>query len=130
MTTVVLSPVADLTPRIERVLQRILPQLAALIPNAEVHHIGATAIPGSITKGDVDILIRVSAEHFASALESLRENFSVKQPENWTAEFASFGDDAEYELPLGIQLVVMGSTDDFFLFLRDYFIAKPAALEE
>lgn len=31
-----------------------------LIPNADVQHVGSTAIQNSLTKGDIDIQIRVS----------------------------------------------------------------------
>ena len=29
------------------------------MPRAEVEHVGATAVPGALTKGDVDLLVRV-----------------------------------------------------------------------
>jgi GrpB-like predicted nucleotidyltransferase (UPF0157 family) len=107
-----------------------MPQLAALLPDAELHHIGATAIPGSVTKGDVDVLVRVSSEEFPQAVDVLRQRFAVKQATNWTGNFASFGDDSQYALPLGIQLVVKNSDVDFLLFLREYFIFNADALEE
>ena len=91
---------------------------------------GATALPGGVTKGDVDILVRVSPASFAAAVEALQRNFAVKQPGNWSAGFASFGDDTGHELPLGIQVVVEDSTEGFLLFLRDYVCANPEALAE
>src|SRR4051812_1670261 len=42
----------------------------------------------------------------------------VAQPANWTPTFASFSTDA-YPLPLGVQVTVIGSRDDFLLALRD-----------
>ena len=98
-------------------VHKIFAQLTAPLPDAEIHHIGATAVAGSVTKGDVDILFRVSAAEFEPAVETLRRHFSVKQSENWTTSFASFGDDTSYELPVGVQVVVNDSPDDFFLFL-------------
>lgn len=115
---------------VERVLERLFVQLKQLVPDAELHHIGATAIPGALTKGDLDVLMQVAPLQFKAAIIALKQQFDVKQKENWTAEFASFGDDASYELPIGIQVVVKGSKDDFLLFLRDYLIANPDALAE
>lgn len=86
-------------------------------------------MPEAVTKGDVDVLVRVSSARFPLAVEALRRQFVVKQLANWTAEFASFGDDTGHELPLGIQVVVKDSENDFLLFLRDYLIADCAALE-
>jgi GrpB-like predicted nucleotidyltransferase (UPF0157 family) len=130
MTRVVLRPVSELAPQVERVVARVTAQLGALLPDAEVHHIGATALPGALTKGDVDVLVRVPPARFTMVVEELGRHFAVKQPANWTASFASFGDDAGHELPLGVQVVAEGGPEDFFLYLRDHFLAHPEALRE
>lgn len=129
MTRVVLRPVRELAPQVEGILARVTAQLGALLPDVEVHHIGATALPGVLTKGDVDVLVRVPSARFPAAVEELGRHFAVEQPANWTASFASFGDDG-HELPLGIQVVAKGGEEDFFLYLRDYFLAHPDALRE
>jgi GrpB-like predicted nucleotidyltransferase (UPF0157 family) len=49
----------------------------------------------------------------------------VAQPENWSESFASFSTDA-YQLPLGVQVTRIGSTDDFLLDLRDRMRADPS----
>jgi GrpB-like predicted nucleotidyltransferase (UPF0157 family) len=130
MTGIALKRAEDLAPQVERVLDGVSARLRALVPDAEFHHIGATAIPGSLTKGDVDVLLLVSPGRFQATVDALRRHFDIKQPANWTSEFASFGDDLGYELPLGVQVVVKDSSADFLLFLRDYFIANPDALGE
>ena len=129
MPNITLYPVEDLLPKIERTVARLSAQLAALAPDGEVHHIGATAIAGALTKGDVDMLVRVSAERFQAVVSGLREHFPIRQAANWTAEFASFGNDVAYELPVGIQVVIRDSASDFLLFLRDYLTSDPDALQ-
>jgi GrpB-like predicted nucleotidyltransferase (UPF0157 family) len=104
--------------------------LASLLPDAEFHHIGATAIPGAITKGDVDVLLRVAPSRFVEATGILRRYFITKQPENWTGSFASFGDDSSFPFPLGVQLVIKDSESDFFLFLHEYFTSDRRHLAE
>jgi len=130
MTSVDLKPVSEVMPRAQRVVGRVFARLGALLPEAELHHIGATALPRGVTKGDVDVLVRVSAAGFAKAIDVLREHFGIRQPENWTQQFASFGDDTGQELPLGVQLVVKDSEDDFLLFLHDYLLRNGDALDE
>ncbi|WP_334493720.1 GrpB family protein [Bradyrhizobium sp. AZCC 1614] len=44
--------------------------------SAEMHHVGATAIPGCLTKGDLDIVIRVDAADFSQVDAQLAERFS------------------------------------------------------
>jgi GrpB-like predicted nucleotidyltransferase (UPF0157 family) len=130
MEGVRLVPVSELMPRVERTLDRVMARLRALVPGAGLHHIGATALPGALTKGDVDVLVRVPPARLPEVVEVLGRHFAVKQPANWTPSFASFGDDDGYELPLGIQVVAERGAEDFFLFLRDHFIANPGALAE
>lgn len=125
---VILTLSDKLQPTVSRVLTEVGAQIASVLPGVEVHHIGATAIPGALTKGDVDVVIRVEAKQFTAATEQLRTVFAVKQPENWDPYFASFGHDTAYDLPLGVQLAVIDSEADFFLFVRDYLIAHPDSL--
>lgn len=125
---ILLQSSADLAPRVERVVASALDRLRPLLPAAEIDHIGATAIPGALTKGDIDLVVRVPAAEFAAAIAVLSAHFTVKQRENWTPDFASFGDDTAYELPLGVQLIVQTAAPDFMTFLRDHLRAHPAAL--
>jgi GrpB-like predicted nucleotidyltransferase (UPF0157 family) len=98
------------------------------LPDAEVHHIGATALPTGLTKGDVDVNIRIDTDGFARAVEILRRHHEPAQEHNWTPTYASFKADA-YPLPLGIQVTVIGSSDDFLLALRDAMLTRPAILD-
>lgn len=103
-------------------------RIAAVLPGVEVHHIGSTAISGALTKGDLDVLLQVEAQDFPSVVAKLRAEFGVKQPENWRPDFASFGSDTDFAMPVGVQVVVKDSEVDFFLFVRDHLIANPDAL--
>ena len=125
-----LRPVDELQPQVESTLEAALTRLNAVLPEVETHHVGATAIPGAVTKGDVDMVVRVTATQFPVVVRSLGTLFDKKQAENWTDEFASFGDDDGFELPLGLQVVVRGSEGDIFLYLRDYLRAHDDAREE
>jgi GrpB-like predicted nucleotidyltransferase (UPF0157 family) len=107
-------------------------RIARLLPEeAELVHVGSTAVPGALTKGDVDLMVRVSAEEFEAAVRALRADYAVHQPENWTPTYASFVDPEATELPVGVQLVVAGSKDEA---LFEPFIAAlrgdPALLAE
>ncbi len=88
------------------------------MPDCQIEHIGATSLPDGVTKGDVDVNIRVPAARFAEAVEILGRRYDVAQPDNWSETFASFADPAR-ALPVGLQVTVIGSHDDFLVPLRD-----------
>ena len=130
MSCITLKSADALISQVQHVLTSIYVQLGSLLPDAEIEHIGATAVPGAVTKGDVDVVILVAPPAFQAAIEILKKHFSIKQPTNWTKNFASFGDDASYDLPLGIQLVIKGSEADSLVFLRNYLILNPDVLTD
>lgn len=89
-----------------------------LIPGADIQHVGSTAIPNSLTKGDLDIQVRVSEFQFNQAVETLSTVYESNDGSIKTNEFRAFKDDANIP-PLGIQLTVIGSEFDFFWKFRD-----------
>jgi GrpB-like predicted nucleotidyltransferase (UPF0157 family) len=80
---------------------------------ADIRHIGATAIPGCLTKGDLDIVVRVPADDFARADASLAALFPRNAGSMRSDTFSAF-EDAAQAPPLGVQLAVIGSPTDFF----------------
>ena len=123
-----LRAVEEIAPQAHEVVSSFRRDNADIL-GAEVHHIGATAIPFGHTKGDVDVNVRVDEAALAPLVAALQERFEVAQPENWTATFASFSTD-RYQLPLGVQVTVIGSADDFLLELRERMLARPELLHE
>ena len=89
-------------------------ELATLLPaSAEILHIGATAVPGCLTKGDLDIVVRVARSDFVNAECVLTDRFARNSGSVHTEEFAAFEDD-ERSPHLGIQLTVTDSALDVF----------------
>lgn len=93
-------------------------RLTRWLPRADIQHIGSTAIPGTITKGDLDIVVRVKRTDFAPAAGLLARHYARNTASHRSRSFASFKDD--HSRPsLGIQLVVCGSATDHFVAFRD-----------
>lgn len=85
---------------------------------AEVLHIGATALRGMPTKGDLDIVVRVPAMMFPQAERCLTRMLARNLGSDRTDRFAAFKDD-DATPPLGVQLVAIGSEhDDFHIALN------------
>lgn len=102
-------------------------RLSTLLPNADIQHVCGTSVPGSISKGDLDINIRVRANEFPEVTKILTGLYQINQPDNWTPAFASFKDESR---DLGIQLTVIGSIDDYFVAQRDYLREHPEKVSE
>lgn len=101
-----------------------------LIPTARVEHVGATSVPGLLTKGDLDLQVSVSPQYFERAVVLLQTEYSNHQLENWTNSYASFNFERACDIPVGVQLVIQDSDSDFFVKSRDLLLAKPEKVAE
>jgi GrpB-like predicted nucleotidyltransferase (UPF0157 family) len=118
-----------LRPRIRRALQRVTAELSDALPDASIEHVGATAVLGSLTKGDLDVLVRVPESRFERAVARLKGRLAPK-PANWLADLASFEAEPEGGVPIGVQLVIAGGRSDrLFLRWRDRLIQDPDLLQ-
>lgn len=102
-------------------------RIARLLPHADIHHVGSTAIPGAITKGDLDLVVRVARNDFALADNVLARHYMRNTASHRSRSFSSFKDD-EADPPLGIQLTVRGGAQDHFLKFRDALVADPTLI--
>lgn len=129
METVSFAPTKDFLEIANKVFTQERERILSVLPNAEVHHIGSTAIPGAITKGDLDVNIRVKEGEFKGAVEQLKKLYAISQPYNWTEHFASFKS-GDLEIDFGVQLTAIDTKDDTFLLFRDTLIKNPTLVEE
>lgn len=118
---------SDISERINALFESENKKLSELFPSADIQHVGSTAISGALSKGDLDINIRVKPEDFEGVVKTLKTLYEINQPENWTKVFASFKDDSR---KLGVQLTTVGSVEDYFVVQRDYLKSHPEAVSE
>ncbi|MED4990075.1 GrpB family protein [Parageobacillus toebii] len=98
-------------------------KILRLLPEADIQHVGSTAIPNSLTKGDLDIQVRVPAEIFTVAVEKLSALYAINEGSVQTDYFRAFQDDTT-DPPLGVQLTVIGSELDIFWKFREVLLAN------
>jgi GrpB-like predicted nucleotidyltransferase (UPF0157 family) len=88
--------------------------LRGLLPaSADIRHIGATVVPGCLTKGDLDIVVRVEAADFLAADAAIAAHFARNTGSTRTDTFSAF-EDGGTTPHLGVQLVVVGAPEDCF----------------
>lgn len=102
---------AAVAARYRDVADRVL----AAVPGAVVEHVGATAVAGLLTKGDLDVQVRVPREGFAAAVLALSvlPGFRLAAgaylpPDGQSFEVSSDGDG----VPVGLHVTVNGSAAD------------------
>ncbi len=71
---------------------------AILLPAADIRHIGATAVPGCLTKGDLDIVVRVSDEAFKEADAALASNYVSNEGSIRTNSFSALEDASSHPI--------------------------------
>ena len=97
-----------------QLFERTAAILRGLLPaSADIRHIGATAVPGCLTKGDLDIVVRVEAADFSAAHSAIAAHFARNTGSPHTDTFSAF-EDGGTTPHLGVQLVVVGAPEDCF----------------
>lgn len=108
----------------EALYASLVGRLQPKLPQADIQHIGATAIPGCLTKGDLDLVVRVPEECFHHADDVLGSMFARNTGSVRSESFAAF--EIENSEPhVGIQLVAINSSFDFFPHFRDALRQSP-----
>lgn len=90
-----LRPESEFRDAVVRAAERHGCRIRTQVPGAVIEHIGATSVPGALTKGDLDLLVRVTAKEFIPAREALASLYSVNQPENWNVVGAAGNDELD-----------------------------------
>lgn len=70
MNKVYFKPSEEFLEEANKVFDEQKDRLKKLLPEADIQHIGSTSIPGSVTKGDLDINVRVTKEDYHNQLLS------------------------------------------------------------
>lgn len=104
--------------RAEEVFLNERKKILRVVPTADIQHIGSTAISDSLTKGDLDIQVRVKEKDFEKAQNALSKIYKSNKGNPPTKTYASFKDN-NAKISLGVQLTVIGSKEDNFMALRD-----------
>ena len=102
-------------------------ELRALLPDAAIEHVGSTAIPGAVTKGDLDVCVLVEQGAFREADRILADHFPRNTGSDQTASFSAFSDESR-RLPVGVQLAARGGPEDSFVRWRELLRGSPQLL--
>jgi GrpB-like predicted nucleotidyltransferase (UPF0157 family) len=123
-------PARSLRGRIEKAFQEEQKKIQRLLPRAEVLHTGGTSVPDALTRGDLDIHVRVLADDFCEARDAFVSVYVTYRPEMWTGEFATFAA-PNGPVATGVALTAVGGVHDRrFLVGWQRVKREPVLLEE
>ena len=106
-----LRPAGEITEHAYAILAAEKARLAPLLPRHELVLTGGSSVPGALTKGDVDLHLRVAPADFAAAVSALRGVYAVVLPDIWQDTLATFAVPAA-PLPTGVAVTPVGSGHD------------------
>jgi GrpB-like predicted nucleotidyltransferase (UPF0157 family) len=127
--TVSFLPEERVRARVRHRFEELRTELQAMVPGAQIEHVGSTAIPGSLTKGDLDVQVRVVAAEYRAAKERLCELYDVNVG-GFTAPDAISFEDYSGEPHVGVHLTVVGGSADIQWRFRDLLLASAALRRE
>ena len=104
---------------VSRVYRKIAKEVRELLPNATVEHIGASSIPGAISKGDLDVFVGVDRDSHELAVTLLENNGYRIKRNTLRNENLCMLETSSYECPVALQIVANGSEFEMFLTFRN-----------
>ncbi len=117
------APEQDVRDTVASLFQRVEAQVRNLVPSADVQHVGSTAIPGALTKGDLDVQVRVAGTEYVAAKDRLSKIYTVNVG-GFAADDATSFEDCGTKPPLSVHLTVIGGSADIQWKFRDLLAAS------
>jgi GrpB-like predicted nucleotidyltransferase (UPF0157 family) len=109
--------------RADALFVQVRARLRALLPDAMIEHVGSTSLPDGLTKGDLDVQVRVNRWAFNEACSAVSAMYE-DNPGGFTDQGRSFKDDAS-DPPLGVHVTVIDGASDIQHRQRDTLAARP-----
>jgi GrpB-like predicted nucleotidyltransferase (UPF0157 family) len=97
-------------PQVESAQATVQAILDALRIPGELVLVGGSSVPGALTRGDIDLHLRVSSDDFSRIASMLKDVFDVVHPEIWASTLATF--DVSRDPPVGLAVTPRGSEHD------------------
>lgn len=101
--------------KVNQIYQQLQVELTQLLPGVRIEHIGSSSIPGSISKGDLDVFLGVDSDKFEATVKLLCENgFTEKRDTFRSHELCMLITD-KFNYDVAVQVVVNNSQFEDFL---------------
>lgn len=111
---------------LSKIIGELKRDVLAVLPNCEVEHIGSSAIHGAISKGDLDILVRVDKNSLSGSIQKIEQlGFTIKENTLRTDNLCMLVTSKYCGTDVAIQLIANGSEFENFVKFRDLLNSNP-----
>ena len=111
--------------------ENIAAQLIAIFPFAKIEHIGSSAIPGALSKADLDICMIVDSAKLENVVQTLKHHAYIEKTGTLRTEELCMLECAVLGNEHAVQVVANGSEfEKFFITFRDVLRARPDLVAE
>lgn len=115
---------------LESLFLSVRESVLAACPDAQVEHVGSSAIRGAISKGDLDVCVLVAPALHSHAVAALQASgYVIKVDTLRTPELCMLASPA-HDYDVALQVVAAGSRFEFFMHFRDALCRDPALVKE
>jgi len=109
----------EFLPKVNAIFEILEKRVRRALPKVDIEHIGSSAIIGAVSKGDLDMLVRVSRVDFNQALSEIQAmGFTIKEGTLRTDSLCMLVTE-EFDADVAIQLIEAGSEFEDFIRFRD-----------
>ncbi len=130
MSVVALYEAAEYQAEVHLVFERVARELSGLLPSARIEHVGASSIPGAISKGDLDICVVVAPPTHSAATMVLEANRYVIKSDTHRDDALCMLIAPNGEMDVAIQLIAEGSKYEIFMRFRDALRESPKLVDQ
>lgn len=109
---------------VEVLFLKLSQELRLVLPEARIEHIGSSSIPGSISKGDLDVFVGVDQVNFNDALEKIKRIGFVEKEGTFRSNELCMLVTTKYDYDVAVQLVSNGSEFEDFLRFRNILLSS------
>lgn len=120
----------DYSEHVNELFATLSSELRLALPDARIEHIGSSSVPGSVSKGDLDVFVGVDRLQFNKTLSLIKAlGFYEKEGTFRSDELCMLVTD-KFNYDVAVQLVSNGSEFEDFLKFRDLLKANAEFVKE
>lgn len=125
-----LLPPEQYQPEAHHLFETLRQELEPLLPEHGIEHIGASAIPGAISKGDLDVCIITPQGHISATIKTIKALGYREKEETLRTDQLCMLIPMRRGRDVALQVIEAGSQFEFFLTFRDALRANPGWVKE